>query len=163
MNTPIKDYNNYFADKQGNIYGTKGMLKPYINRYGYKCYGIIFNKHQLTRTGHQLVARAFIPNPENKPQVNHIDGNKQNNSVSNLEWVSAKENIQHADRIGLRINVTKALKDANDRAGKLVVDLATGVFYTSINEAARYTSYHHRALRRMVLGEIKNKTSFIIC
>lgn len=53
---------------------------------------------------HRLVAEAYLPNPDNLPEVNHIDGNKQNNNMSNLEWVSRQENITHAWSTGLSTN-----------------------------------------------------------
>ena len=57
---------------------------------------------------HRLVARAFLPNPDKLPQINHIDGDKTNNVLSNLEWISAKDNIQHAHRTGLAKQPTGA-------------------------------------------------------
>ena len=64
---------------------------------------------------HRLVAQAYIPNPDNKPQVNHKDGNKQNNHVSNLEWCTARENTQHAHDTGL----AKALSGTENVNSKL--------------------------------------------
>jgi len=69
-----------------------------LNNRGYHSVGIC----RKTFMVHRLVALAFIPNPENKPFVNHLDGNKLNNHVSNLEWCTAKENNLHARNTGLR-------------------------------------------------------------
>lgn len=68
---------------------------------GYPCYTESINNKRRDVSVHRKVAETYIPNPLNKPCVNHIDGNKLNNDVSNLEWVTYKENSQHASKMGL--------------------------------------------------------------
>lgn len=81
---------------------TGKLLKQVINQNGYVYYHLFLNGDFLSYEAHRLVALAFIPNPDNKPVVNHIKGeDKLNNSVDNLEWATVSENVQHAYRTGL--------------------------------------------------------------
>lgn len=95
MFVPIKDYPNYSINEKGevkSIYVSK-ILKPRTAGRGYYCYQLRNENGVKNEYIHRLVAKTFIPNPHNLPQVDHIDGNKSNNNVSNLRWVSNYENI----------------------------------------------------------------------
>lgn len=100
----VSNLGNVFSiPRQGTHSKEKYFLKKNKDRKGY-LHVTLFKKCKSFNTGvHRLVAEAFIPNPKNKPQVNHIDGNKENNCVNNLEWVTNQENIDHSWRTGLRI------------------------------------------------------------
>lgn len=87
--------------------GTKLFVKGAIiaqqtDEFGYSRVRLNLNKEKLTKRVHRLVAEAFIPNLENKPQVNHIDGDKRNNSEINLEWTTNSDNQKHAIKTGLK-------------------------------------------------------------
>lgn len=98
---PVEDYPGYYVSDKGRVYGRSGkILNPSKNHKGY-LYITGRKEKNTTLFVHRLVAKAFIPNPENKPEVNHIDGDKHNNCVENLEWVTAWENSDHAYRNGL--------------------------------------------------------------
>ena len=84
---------------RGDKAGT--MLRPHLNKYGYYQAVLIVLGKRITRLVHRLVAQAFIPNPKNKPTVNHKDGNKVSNKDTNLEWATVVENNDHAHENGL--------------------------------------------------------------
>lgn len=133
----IKDFPDYYITDAGQVFSRKHKLgrfkriQPGHITNGYLGVGLCLNGKQFSKSVHRLVAEAFIPNPENKPQVNHIDGNKENNNVSNLEWCSCKENISHAYNVinarklktvfqllnGKTINTFNGFMDAQRKTG----------------------------------------------
>ena len=103
----IKEYEEiYQVSTLGNIYSVRRgrELKQMIHMHNYLLVDL-YNGGKKTRKMkrvHRLVAEAFIPNPLNKREVNHIDGDKRNNNVDNLEWATSSENKYHAYRTGLK-------------------------------------------------------------
>lgn len=83
-------------------YHRKKIMKQSRTTTGYKKVELYKDGKRKSHKVHRLVAIAFIPNPKNKPHINHIDGNTVNNSVDNLEWCTPKENVDHALATGLK-------------------------------------------------------------
>lgn len=108
------DINGYKISNTGKIIGKRGKeIKGSVSRWGYQSCNInLGSKYGFVHGFHRVIAIAFIPNPNNLPEVNHIDGNKLNNRVDNLEWVSKKENQHHASHV-LNKRVGKHHYDTN--------------------------------------------------
>lgn len=112
------------------------VLNPSKDENGYLLVGISKDGHSKRVFVHRLVAETFIENPDDKPTVNHIDGNKENNKVDNLEWATYKENRDHAVRTGL-LNLDKVRNHARSFS-KPVKCIDTGQIFSSISDAARH-------------------------
>lgn len=97
----IEEYPQYEVSSEGQVRRNAKILKPQLNSKGYYRINICVDSKISKPLLHRLVAKAFIPNPENKPQVNHINGDKTDNRVENLEWVTNSENLLHGRRLGL--------------------------------------------------------------
>ena len=96
---------DYYVTETGEVFSGKQnklkQLKP-GNTRGYLMVGLMIEgKKRIYKLIHRLVGETFIPNPENYPQINHIDGNKSNNHVTNLEWCTSSHNVRHSFQMGL--------------------------------------------------------------
>lgn len=99
----VRSIDRVIIDSNSNTFHHKSkQLKPAKNKYGYLQIGLSINGKTNSYTVHTLVAKAFIINTNNKPTVNHIDGNKLNNYINNLEWASKSEQAIHSLRHNLR-------------------------------------------------------------
>jgi hypothetical protein len=100
---PIKDYPHHLINKNGIVYNSKtgNYIKPNLGRRGYFTISLCINGVCKTKTLHRIIANCFIPNQDNKPEVNHKNGIKTDNRIDNLEWVTHKENLAYAYELNL--------------------------------------------------------------
>nr|WP_052492228.1 HNH endonuclease signature motif containing protein [Enterococcus gallinarum] len=139
----VRDYENYEISTHGRVMNTcrNKLLAPNKNTWGYL--GVFLYKNGVEKRFqiHRLVAQAFLENPLEKNEVNHIDGDKTNNCITNLEWVTRSENMKHAHQNNL-MDISKAYKMSSKTQGiKLTVfDKKSGIKKTFKNgaEASKY-------------------------
>lgn len=141
----IEGFNGYYQiSNYGRVKNAKRntIRKAYDNNAGKGYYYVdLYKKNIRVKRDsiHRLVAKAFIPNPKNKPMINHKDGNTKNNHVSNLEWVTALENVTHASNI---LGVMVGYKKHIEKQKRKVKQMKNGKeikIYESIAEASRQT------------------------
>lgn len=162
----IKGYEElYQVSNMGRVKSLKrgAILKPSHNGCGYLKFVLSKNNNQKTFYIHRLVAEAFIPNLGNKPQVNHIDGNKENNIVSNLEWSIAKDNILHSYRKLGKEAVTNNAHEANMiRCEVFDKTTSTVKVFNSIREAEIFYGVYHNTFSRAINKQSGNMRKYKI-
>ena len=164
----IEGFDNYKISTLGNVKNkVNKKLSIRLTKEGYNRVRLYGNVIQ-NKCVHRLVAETYIPNPENKEQVNHMDGNKANNMLCNLEWMTRQENVTHAVENNFR-EITEATRAAGRWLAanyqfapdkKIILDESTGIYYEGGQEAADALGISKNKMWKMLSGDMKNKTSF---
>ena len=147
----INGLDHYAISNYGNIKNVKSgnILTSVLNKQGYLGYTFYQHGKKKSLRIHRLVALHFIPNPENKPYVNHKDGNKTNNHADNLEWCTVKENDNHARKNGLK----------DQEKPILAQEISTGDTFSfkSVTEAGAILGINTGTICKVLKGR-RNKT-----
>lgn len=167
---PVIGYEDlYMVSDNGNVmslnynHTKKPKLLTIKNHHtGYKFVMLCRNGKNANKTIHRLVAEAFIQNPQKLPIVNHKDGDKSNNSVKNLEWVTASENKRHSiDVLGEKFLKNRFLSGGEKECSKAVLQFSKdGTFinrFGSITEASNRTGVCYATISNSAHGKVKTR------
>lgn len=165
--TPIPNYSNYLIDTNGRVYSTirNKYLKPHIMTIGYPAYTLLHDtRGRICVPVHRLLANTFLPNPENKREINHIDGDKTNNQLSNLEWVHGYENIRHAFTTGLtKTPTTMDYTQIDNIVQKLLTDPSSNWLTVSSEYGYSDSSGLRKLIKRDYLRRNKLNEFNVLC
>lgn len=169
----IKDFPEYYVTDTGDVYshnykrtGVTKKLHTQPHKNGYLSVSLHKNKKEYRKQVHRLVAEAFIPNPENKPQVNHKNGNKRDNRAENLEWATPHENMKHACSVlGFRPHKSQLGKLGKESPlSKIVLQIKKGIVvaeFFGTNEAGRKTGLKQPSICNCCNGKQKTCGGFV--
>ena len=164
----IKGFPNYYITDSGDVYsrsykqtGRIKKIQQYKNWKGYMSVALS-NHTGRTQMVHRLIAQAFIPNPENKPQINHKNGIKTDNRIENLEWVTALENIRHSIEVLHRTRNIDGTRKRNKRTQKIlqIKDGKIVAEYWGANEAQRATGVYATNIIACCKGKLKQSGGY---
>ncbi len=151
----ITDYPRYSVSTKGNVKrnDTGRILKPYIGNTGYYYIDLAQDGKRQNKTVHRLVAQAFLPNPENKPCINHINSVKADSFLENLEWCTYSENGLHSIKAGTTVRV-KGIKNHICKFDEIQVRTIRSIENDfSFRKIAKYFKTSHGVISRIVSRE----------
>ena len=153
----IEGFENYIICTDGTVHNKKGHnISSWKDNVGYLQVKLSKEGKWYYKRVHRLVAEAFIPNPHNLKQVNHIDGDKTNNEVSNLEWIDNKNNTQHGYDNNLYHSKHRNIKiEVYDKITHQLINT-----YKSIRETANELNINRKTLSRILFDDKENNYDY---
>ena len=159
-------YENYSVSSEGRVKSLgndktrkEKILKKRKDKDGYEVVGLRKNGKTKTVKVHRLIAEAFIPNPENKPCIDHINTIKTDNRVENLKWCTNKENMNNPLTRKNHSEAMKGEKNPNWNNGTKVICITTGYVYESMSEAEKQTGVAYQSISQCCRGVKGHKSA----